>query len=96
MAVSVPRVVQAEPTGGRVTVVNLRPYSGGSIYLQVSSTELCGTEVFSFTGSEVNGKEMYAAALTALASGKQIQLEVSTATGCTGWGTRLQSIFIWN
>lgn len=89
-------IVQAEPTGGRVTVVNVRPYSGGSIYVQVSSSELCGTEVFSFTSSEVNGKEMYAAALTALVSGKQVQLEVIAAKGCTGWGTRLQSITIWN
>lgn len=96
VAVCTSGVVQAEPTGGRVTVVNVRPYSGGSIYVQVSSAELCGTEVFSFTGSEVNGKEMYAAALTALVSGKQVQLEVVAAKGCTGWGTRLQSITIWN
>lgn len=50
--------------------------------------------MFNFTGSEVNGKEMCAAALAALISGKQVQLEVSNATGCTGFGSRLQSIYI--
>lgn len=89
-------VVQAEPTGGKVSILSLRPYSGGLIYLEVSSGELCGTSVFAFSGSEVNAKEMYAAALTALVSGNQVQLEVSNATGCTGWGTRLQSIYLYN
>lgn len=92
MALCAPTAVQAEPTGGRVTIISIRPYSGGLIYLQVSSNDLCGTEVFSFTDSEVNGKEMYAVAMTALVTGKQVQLE---ARGCNGWGTRLQSIYIY-
>ncbi len=96
MAWCVSGAVQAAPIGGRVTIVNVRPYSGGSIYVHVSSAELCGTEVFSFTSGEVNGKEMYAAVLTALTTGKQVQLEVSAATGCTGWGTRLQSIYLYS
>lgn len=95
MALCIPKVVLAEPTGGRVSVLSVRPYSGGSIYVEVSSSELCGTSVFSFIASEVNGKEMYAAVLTALASGKQVRLEVSTATGCAGWGSRLQSIYLY-
>jgi hypothetical protein len=66
------------------------------IYIGVSSSDFCGTTVFSFSSSEPNGKEMYAAVLTALASGKQVQLEASTATGCTGWGTRLQSIYLYS
>jgi hypothetical protein len=92
VALCVPTAIKAEPTGGRVTIVSMRPYSGGLIYLQVSSNDLCGTEIFSFTESEVNGKEMYAVALTALVTGKQVQLE---ARGCSGWGTRLQSIYIY-
>jgi restriction endonuclease Mrr len=95
MALCAPSVVQAEPTGGRVSILSVRPYSGGLIYVQVSSTAFCDTSVFAFTNSEVNGKEMYAAALTALVSGKEVQLEASTATGCTGWGTRLQSIYLY-
>lgn len=95
MVLCVPGAAQAGPVGPRVSILSIRPYSGGSIYLHVSSTDLCGTEVFSFTSGEINGKEMYAAAMTALVSGKQVQLEVSSATGCAGWGTRLQSIFIY-
>jgi hypothetical protein len=37
---------------------------------------------------------MYAAALTALTTGKRVILEVSNATGCTGWGTKLQSLYV--
>jgi hypothetical protein len=96
VALCVSGVVQAEPTGGRVSVVSVRPYSSGLIYLEVSSSEFCGTSVFSFSDSEVNGKEMYAAVLTALATGKQVRLEASAATGCAGWGTRLQSIYLYN
>lgn len=95
VALCVPRAVQAAPIGGRMLILSMRPYIGGSIYLAVSSKDLCGTEVFSFMGGDVNGKEMYAAALTAMVAGKEVQLEVSAATGCTGWGTRLQSIFIY-
>ncbi|KAF1721725.1 hypothetical protein [Pseudoxanthomonas wuyuanensis] len=96
MILCIPGVVQATPTGERVSVVSVRPYSGGLIYVQVSSSDFCGTNVFAFSASEVNGKEMYAAALTALVSGKQVRLEVSTATGCTGYGSRLQSIYLYS
>lgn len=89
-------VVHAEPTGLRVNVVELRPYASSTVaYLQVSSSELCGTSVFAIPLDEVGGKEMYATALAALVAGKKIALEVSNSRGCTGWGTRLQSIFIY-
>ena len=95
LALWIPSAVQAEPTGGRVSILSLRPYSGGWIYVQVSSDALCSTNVFTFSVSEVNGKEMYAAALTALTNGKEVQLEVSNATGCTGFASRLQSIYLY-
>ncbi|HET7332009.1 hypothetical protein [Dyella sp.] len=40
-------------------------------------------------------KEIYAAALSAMVAGKSVQLEV-VGTGCGGWGTTLQSIYILN
>lgn len=86
---------QAEPSSGRVTIVNLRPYANGNlVYLHVSSGELCNTEVFTIDTGVPNGKEIYAAALTAVASGKQIIVEVSNDLGCTGGGSRVQSIYI--
>lgn len=96
VALCTPNAIRAEPTGGKVSIVAVRPYVGGLIYLHVSSGSLCATSVFTFSASEANGKEMYAVALTALASGKKVQLEVSNAAGCTGWSTRLQSIYLYN
>lgn len=85
---------QAEPTGPRVNVIELRPYAGGNAYLRVSSSEFCGTEVFAIALNEPGGKEIFATALTALTTGKKIAVEIPSGTGCTGWGTRVQSIYI--
>lgn len=87
-------LANAEPSGNLVKIMSLRPYAGGLIYMHVSSADLCGTDVFTIDSSQANGKEIYAAALAALTTGKQVRLEVSNATGCAGWGTRLQSIYI--
>ncbi|TBV73263.1 hypothetical protein [Pseudoxanthomonas winnipegensis] len=87
----------AEPTSARVVILDLRPYAGSEVtYLHVNSTALCNTDVFIIDASQANGKQMYAAALTAVASGKEVALEVANATGCTGFGTKLQSIYIFS
>jgi hypothetical protein len=88
-------VATAGETGARVKIVSLRPYSGGpSAYMQVASDALCGTSVFTIAVSEPSGKEVYATALSALVAGKDVAIEVSNSTGCTGWGTRVQSLYI--
>ena len=85
----------AGPTSGEETLLALRPYGNNThVYVHVATSALCSTSVFIIDTGVPNGKEMYAAALTALASGKKVQLEVSNATGCAGWGTRLQSFWI--
>lgn len=89
------QAAHAEPSGGKVDIISLRPYAGSVVYVLVSSSALCDTDTFAIDTSGVNGKEMYAAALTAVAAGKKISLEVSNATGCKGWGTRLQSIYLY-
>lgn len=88
--------VSAEPSSpAPVKILQLRPYANSyAVYLEVSSGQLCNTSAFIIMTNEPGGKEMYAAALTAVASGKRIILEVSDATGCTGWGTKLQSLYI--
>lgn len=87
----------AEPTSARVVILDLRPYAGSEVtYVHVNSTALCNTDVFIIDTSQANGKQMYAAALTAVASGKEVALEVANATGCTGWATKLQSIYIFS
>lgn len=82
-------------TGPRVKITQIRPYMGsGQVFLHVDSSQLCGTSVFKIVLSDPAAKEAYAAALTALATKKKVALEVSNATGCAGWGTQLQSIWL--
>lgn len=88
-------VVHGGETGPRVKITQLRPYMGsGQVFVHVNSSQLCGTSVFKIVLSDPAGKEAYAAALTAIATGKNVALEVSNVTGCTGWGTQLQSIWL--
>lgn len=92
----------AEPTSGPVHIVTLRPYSnsggstGGAIYVTVDSSTFCSATVFKIDLTFGGAKEAYAAALSAIVSGKSVQLEVLNSTGCAGWGTTLQSIYILN
>lgn len=88
--------VQAEPSSPTaVKIVAIRPYvQSYAIYIQVDSEQLCNTSLFRLYLNEVGGKEAYAAALTAVATGKKVILEVSNTKGCTGWGTELQSIIL--
>ena len=82
-------------TGPRVKITQLRPYMGsGQVFVHVDSSQLCGTTVFKIVLSDPAAKEAYAAALTAVATGKKVALEVSNTTGCAGWGTQLQSIWL--
>lgn len=85
----------AEPTGGNVQVLQVRPYNVnggiGAVYLDVSAPTPCTTVVYKIDLSWGNSKEVYAAALTALASGKPVAIEVAA---CTGWGSTIQSLFL--
>jgi len=86
------------PIGEPVLVTSVRPYTTENPigFLTVSLSSLCGTSAFSIHLGEPGGKEMYAAILTALALNKKVMLEVSNSTGCTGWGTLLQSVSLLN
>ena len=86
---------QAEPTSDKLSIVSLRPYGGGIAYVQVSSDTFCTTDTFTIDLTQPSGKEMYAAVLAALTGGKKIRIEASNATGCNGWATRLQSVFLY-
>jgi hypothetical protein len=75
----------AEPTGEPVTVTGLRPYSGGAaVYMDVAPASLCSTSTYKIDLSASSGKEMYAAALSALITGRKIRVEIPTNAGCTG------------
>jgi len=87
----------AEPTGAPVKILSLRPYNtpnGGNIYVEVSeSRQPCETQGYVIDLSWVGAKEAYAAALTALVTDKYVRIE-AVNTGCTGWGTKIQSIIL--
>lgn len=96
-----PVICRAEPTSGAVHIISLRPYAnangttGGQVYVRVDSAAFCSTDTFMINLGFGGAKEIYAAALSAMVAGKSVQLEV-VGTGCGGWGTTLQSIYILN
>jgi hypothetical protein len=92
----------AEPTSGDILIVSIRPYQGaqstnttrgGSVYIQVDSQPFCGTNTFRIDMSFEGSKEMYAAAMSAMLTGKKVNLEMKPASVCS-WGHELQSIYI--
>jgi hypothetical protein len=89
-------VAKAEPSTGWVYVTLVRPYSNTDlkVYVEINSSAVCNTSVFAIKVNDPNGKEMYAAALAAFIAQKKVILEASNSTGCTGWGTLLQSLYI--
>lgn len=89
----------AEPTYGPFTVRYLRPYNdgGGRVYFAVTPVNagdsVCGQTELSLFVNTPDGKAAYAALLAALLSGKQVLIEAPNS-GCAGWGTTVQSVYI--
>ncbi len=87
----------AEPTGVPVKILSLRPYNtptGANVYVEVSQSGApCDTQGYTIDLSWVGSKEVYAAAMTALVADKSVRVE-AVNSGCTGWGTKVQSITI--
>ena len=88
-------VVWAEPSSPKAKLIEVRPYIGGPyVYIRTNIDAVCGTSLFRIDTTKPNGREAYAAALAAITSGKTVVVEVANDTGCAGWGTLLQSIYI--
>ena len=86
-------IANCEPSSGQTAIYSLRPYiDGTSVFLQTVDNPICNTSVFVIDLNKPSGKEAYALAMAAFMSNRKIILEVSNATGCTGWGTQLTSI----
>ena len=90
----------AEPTVGPFVISNLRPYlDGNSIFvIMAGQSSVCPTTVFVLDMSRQNAKETYAALLAAHLGGRQVSIEIRNAVGnqwgCTGWGTHIQSVYV--
>lgn len=89
----------ADPTTAPVSILFIRPYNNsataGAAYIQVDQTSVCDTNVYRVNFALNNSKEVYAAALAAFLANRKVKIEVVN-TGCTGWGTDIQSIFVVN
>lgn len=75
-------------------IIQLRPYVNGNVYIHLDSNVLCETSVFMIDGSNAGKEVMYSAALAAFMGNKKIRVEALTSTGCAGWGTKLQSLYL--
>ena len=97
--------VLAEPTTGLVRITTLRPYNSagaadGVVFVAVVSADpnvpVACTTVFQIELTYGGGKAVYAAALTAFVAGKAVYIEMVNDGGCTGWGTKIQSLYVNN
>ncbi len=76
-------------------ILSIRPYIRNTYaYVQFYENVACDTSVFTIDVSLPNGKAAYAALLGAQLVGKKVAVEISDDTGCVGWGTSLQSVFV--
>ena len=98
MFICMSSVAIADPTGGPFDITLIRPYNSdggsGAVFIHVSDNSLCETSVFKIDLSYGGSREAYAAAITAFTTNKKISIEVVNSTGCNGWGTTIQSIFL--
>lgn len=87
--------VNAEPSSSALLIAMVRTYSSGDIYVSMKSAAFCSTDTFRIPASHAGRKEMMATLLIAQAMDRPVLLEVVNSTGCAGWGTSLQSIYLY-
>jgi hypothetical protein len=84
----------AEPTSNPVRITALRPYSSTAVFVYTNNPpgSFCSTSTYSIDLTTSGGKAMYAAALTALATNRPVNLELRS---CSDDGINpLQSLYI--
>lgn len=95
IVVTIPFTVVAAPESTTsANIIQLRPYVSGGVYIHLDSNILCDTSVFLIDGSNAGKEVLYSAALAAFMGNKKIRVEALTSTGCVGWGTALQSLYL--
>lgn len=90
--------VSAEPRTKYTDISSMRPYTNGDYFITLASNQFSNgtvcTNTYKVQSSAAGAKAVIASLLTAYASGQKIQIEVPTATGCQGFGTPIQSVFM--
>ncbi|RBP51488.1 hypothetical protein [Arenicella xantha] len=98
MAIATSFTASAEPRSVAVDITKMRPYASGNYFVTVSSDEMndssnC-TLVYKVQSDAAGAKSVIASLLTAYALEKPIEIEIPTSTGCEGFGTPIQSVFL--
>ena len=87
----------SEPTSVPTNIVSVRPYVGSDlVFFTADSNVICDTNVFKIDTKKSMGQTTVATLLTAVAAKLKVKIEVANATGCTGWGTEIQSITVFS
>lgn len=95
-----PVISFGEPTSGPLKIDHVRAYNHqnppeqtGFALIRLSQPSLCETDTYRIEPAWSGGKELFATALSAFLADKPVPVEV-VDSGCTGWGIRLQSLYI--
>lgn len=85
----------SEPTSPPTHIVSVRPYLGSDlVFFTADSNVICDTNVFKLDIKKSLGQVTVATLLTAVSAKLKVKIEVANATGCTGWGTEIQSVTV--
>jgi hypothetical protein len=91
-------VVHAEPTTEPLHILYVRSYNQdsaqGAAFFQLDAVTLCNTDTYRIDFAQNGSKAALATALLAFSSNSPVRVEIMNSTGCTGWGTAIQSIYI--
>jgi hypothetical protein len=97
LAMATTSTALAEPTSPQVLIKSIRPYKAGAApvaFIYLATPAICNTTIFTIDLADPSGPALLSVALTALTAKKNVVVEISNATGCTGNYTALQSITI--
>jgi len=90
--------VNAEPRTVNQAISNMRAYTTGTYFVTLASSAIVGGSpchrTYAVNNSDAGAKTVVASLLTAYALGQNVQIEIPTAAGCTGFGTGIQSVII--
>lgn len=92
-----PLAARAEPSSAPALVKQVRVYEAGTgsvAFVTLATSDICQTTVFKINLTGGAGPGMLSAAMTALAARKYVIVEIANSTGCTGYGTLLQSLAV--
>ena len=90
--------VTAEPRTVNQPISNMRAYTTGTYFVTLATSAITGgstcNRTYKVKNDDPGAKTVIASLLTAYALNQDIQIEIPTAAGCTGFGTAIQSVIV--